>query len=83
FSVAFCVTCLIIGEFLRVSLLTPMAQGLGISEGVAGQSVTVSAYGSMFASLFITKTIHDIDRRYGVILFAVLVTLSCFLVSFA
>ena len=38
FSVAFCVACLIIVEFLPVSLLTPMAQDLGISEGVAGQS---------------------------------------------
>jgi DHA1 family purine ribonucleoside efflux pump-like MFS transporter len=39
FSVAFCVACLITVEFLPVSLLTPMAQDLGISEG-AGQSVT-------------------------------------------
>ncbi|MEN1572294.1 hypothetical protein AAIJ07_34035, partial [Pseudomonas aeruginosa] len=43
FSVAFCVACLIIVEFLPVSLVTPMAQDLGISEGVAGQSVTVTA----------------------------------------
>lgn len=34
FSVAFCVACLIIVEFLPVSLLTPMAQDLGISEGL-------------------------------------------------
>jgi hypothetical protein len=34
--VAFCVACLITVEFLPVSLLTPMAQDLGISEGVAG-----------------------------------------------
>ena len=44
FSVAFCVACLITVEFLPVSLLTPMAQDLGISEGVAGQSVTVTAF---------------------------------------
>src|SRR5699024_8839610 len=55
FSVAFCVACLIIVEFLPVSLLTPMAQDLGISEGVAGQSVTVTAFVAMFASLFITQ----------------------------
>lgn len=36
FAVAFCVACLITVEFLPVSLLTPMAQDLGISEGVAG-----------------------------------------------
>lgn len=83
FSVAFCVACLIIVEFLPVSLLMPMAQDLGISEGVAGQSVTVTAFVAMFASLFITQTIQATDRRYVVILFAVLLTLSCLLVSFA
>lgn len=36
FSVAFCVACLITVEFLPVSLLTPMAQDLGISEGRGG-----------------------------------------------
>lgn len=83
FSVAFCVACLITVEFLPVSLLTPMAQDLGISEGVAGQSVTVTAFVAMFSSLFITQIIGTIDRRKVVILFAVLLTLSCVLVSFA
>lgn len=77
FAVAFCVACLITVEFLPVSLLTPMAQDLGISEGVAGQSVTVTAFVAMFASLFITQVIGTIDRRKVVILFSVLLTLSC------
>ncbi len=83
FAVAFCVACLITVEFLPVSLLTPMAQALGISEGVAGQSVTVTAFVAMFSSLFITQIIQATDRRYIVILFAVLLTASCLMVSFA
>jgi len=83
FAVAFCVACLITIEFLPVSLLTPMAQDLGISEGVAGQSVTVTAFVAMFASLFITQTIGKTDRRLVVIAFSILLTLSCLLVSFA
>ena len=83
FAVAFCVACLITVEFLPVSLLTPMAQDLGISEGVAGQSVTTTAFVAMFASLFITSIIRSTDRRYVVILFSVLLTVSCLLVSFA
>ncbi len=83
FAVAFCVACLITVEFLPVSLLTPMAQDLGISEGLAGQSVTVTAFVAMFSSLFITQTIRATDRRYVVIVFAILLTLSCLLVSFA
>ncbi len=83
FAVAFCVACLITVEFLPVSLLTPMALDLGVSEGVAGQTVTVTAFVAMFASLFITTIIRATDRRYVVIAFAVLLTLSCLLVSFA
>ena len=83
FAVAFCVACLITVEFLPVSLLTPMAQDLAISEGVAGQSVTVTAFIAMFASLFITNIIGKTDRRYVVIAFSILLTLSCLLVSFA
>lgn len=83
FAVAFCVACLITVEFLPVSLLTPMAQDLGISEGIAGQSVTVTAFVAMFSSLFITQIIQATDRRYIVILFAVLLTASCLMVSFA
>ena len=83
FAVAFCVACLITVEFLKVSLLTPMAQDLGISEGLAGQSVTTTAFVAMFASLFITSMIRSTDRRYVVILFSVLLTVSCLLVSFA
>lgn len=83
FAVAFCVACLITVEFLPVSLLTPMALDLGISEGMAGQSVTTTAFVAMFSSLFITSVIGKIDRRYVVILFSLLLTLSCLLVSFA
>ena len=54
FAVAFCVACLITVEFLPVSLLTPMAQDLGISEGVAGQSVTVS-------QKLITANVPDVE----------------------
>ncbi|VAN53503.1 ribonucleoside transporter [Klebsiella pneumoniae] len=83
FAVAFCVACLITVEFLPVSLLTPMALDLGISEGMAGQSVTTTAFVAMFSSLFITTVIGKTDRRYVVILFSLLLTLSCLLVSFA
>ncbi|MCM6411072.1 purine ribonucleoside efflux pump NepI [Klebsiella pneumoniae] len=83
FAVAFCVACLITVEFLPVSLLTPMALDLGISEGMAGQSVTTTAFVAMFSSLFITTVIGKTDRRYVVILFSLLLTFSCLLVSFA
>ena len=83
FAIAFCVACLITIEFLPVSLLTPMAIDLGISEGLAGQTVTITAFIAMFSSLFITHIIGTSDRRHVVLLFAILLTLSCVLVSFS
>ncbi len=41
-----------------------MAQDLGISEGVAGQSVTVTAFVAMFSSLLITQIILDRQALY-------------------
>ncbi|MBS0849222.1 purine ribonucleoside efflux pump NepI [Citrobacter sp. JGM124] len=81
FAIAFCVACLITVEFLPVSLLTPMAVDLNISEGLAGQTVTVTAFVAMFSSLLITHIIGTRDRRHIVLLFALLLTLSCVLVS--
>ena len=81
FAIAFCVACLITAEFLPVSLLTPMAADLHISEGTAGQTVTVTALVAMFASILITASIKKSDRRYVVIAFAVLLTLSSLTVA--
>ncbi|WP_241569107.1 MFS transporter [Rosenbergiella collisarenosi] len=83
FAIAFCVACLITAEFLPVSLLTPMAADLHISEGTAGQTVTVTALVAMFASIIITASIKNIDRRYVVIAFALLLTLSSLTVAFS
>ena len=45
FSLFLGVTCLISAEFTPVSLLTPLSRGLGISEGMAGQTVTAVGAG--------------------------------------
>ncbi|WP_241578457.1 MFS transporter [Rosenbergiella nectarea] len=81
FAIAFCVACLITAEFLPVSLLTPMAADLHISEGTAGQTVTVTALVAMFASVIITSLIKNSDRRYVVIAFAVLLSISSLIVA--
>lgn len=38
FSLFMGVTCLIAAEFMPVSLLTPMARDLAVTEGMAGQT---------------------------------------------
>ncbi|GKT25461.1 hypothetical protein AVHM3334_18025 [Acidovorax sp. SUPP3334] len=39
---ALCVFALIASEFMPVSLLTPMAADLGVTEGLAGQGASAS-----------------------------------------
>jgi predicted MFS family arabinose efflux permease len=42
FAMALCVFALIASEFMPVSLLTPIATDLRVSEGMAGQAIAVS-----------------------------------------
>ncbi|PMS32630.1 DHA1 family purine ribonucleoside efflux pump-like MFS transporter [Trinickia symbiotica] len=83
FSVALGVAALITAELLPVSLLTPMARGLHISEGMAGQSVTAVAVSAILSSLFITTIARGIDRRLIVLAFSSILVLSNALVSWA
>ncbi|WP_316862179.1 MFS transporter [uncultured Cohaesibacter sp.] len=83
FAVAVGVAALITVEFLPISLLTPMAEGLSISEGVAGQSISATALIAIFSSLFVTPLTRGIDRRIVVLGFSVLLTLSSIIVALA
>src|SRR4051812_5579065 len=61
---------LIIAEFLPAGVLTPMANDLGISEGMAGQAVTVTSIFAVITSLLIAYVTRNLNRRI------VLLTLS-------
>ncbi len=49
-----CIFALVASEFLPVSLLTPMATDLGVSEGMAGQGIAVSGAFAVLTSLSIS-----------------------------
>ena len=51
-------------EMLPMSLLTLISQGLGISEGMAGQAVTAVAVVALVTSLVIAPVIKATDRRW-------------------
>ncbi len=51
FSMALCVAVLIASEFMRVSLLTPIADGVAITEGRAGQAISISGVFALFTYL--------------------------------
>lgn len=83
FAIAVGVAALITAEMLPVSLLTPMAEGLGVTEGMAGQSVAITAFVAIFASLFITTITRGIDRRIVVMGFSALLITSSLIVALA
>ncbi|UOQ69938.1 MFS transporter [Hymenobacter volaticus] len=83
FALALGVAGLITSEFLPVSLLTPMAHDLSITEGVAGQAISITAVVAMFASLLIAVATRRLDRRWVLLSFSVLQVVSNALVAFA
>ncbi|WOI48166.1 MFS transporter [Acidovorax sp. BLS4] len=60
---ALCVFALIASEFMPVSLLTPMAADLGVTEGLAGRGIAVSGAFAVLASLSIASVAGRMDRR--------------------
>ena len=82
-SLTLCVTGLVTAELLPISLLTPMAAGLGVTEGMAGQAVTATAVVALFASLFMAAATRRLDRRIVLLSFTFLFVVSNLLVGAA
>ncbi|MFT3721840.1 MFS transporter [Pseudorhodoferax sp.] len=63
FALAACAFALIASEFLPVSLLTPMASNLRVTEGRAGQGIAVSGAFAVLTSLFISALAGGLNRK--------------------
>ncbi|ALN72468.1 MULTISPECIES: MFS transporter [unclassified Aureimonas] len=63
FSLSFGVFGLVTAEFLPVSLLTPMAADLGVSNGAVGQAITATAVVAAFAGPLLVLASGRVDRR--------------------
>ncbi|PCE24034.1 MFS transporter [Paraburkholderia acidicola] len=83
FSMTLGVFALVTAEFLPASLLTPIASSLGVTEGVAGQAVTMTAAVALVTSLLTATVTRAIDRRRVLLAFTVLLIASNLLVGFA
>ena len=62
-ALTLCVSTLIASEFMPVSILTPIATDLRISEGAAGQAIAVSGLFAVLTSLSLSTVIRGRDRR--------------------
>lgn len=83
FALTLCVSTLIASEFMPVSLLTPIATDLHLTEGGAGQAISVSGIFAVLTSLCISSVTRGIDRRKLLLALTLLMIVSGVIVTFA
>ena len=74
---------LVTAEFLPISLLTPIANDLNVTEGLAGQAVSATAVLALITSLLIATLTRRFDRRHVLLSFSVLLIVSSIMVAMA
>jgi predicted MFS family arabinose efflux permease len=74
---------LVASEFMPVSLLTPIAADLHITEGQAGQGISVSGLFALFTSLLIASVATRVERKPLLLSLTLLMILSGTVVAFA
>ncbi len=77
------VASLAASEMMPMSLLTPLAHDLQVTEGVAGQAITASAIVAVLTSLFLAPLIGNLDRRKLLLVLSLLQVLSNLVVAIA
>jgi predicted MFS family arabinose efflux permease len=82
-ALTFGVSGIMIGEFLPAGLLTSIASDLKISEGMAGQSVTVTSIFAVIASLLVAYLTRNYNRKNVLIALAGFLTLSSLIAALA
>lgn len=82
-AMTLCAGALIASEFLPVSLLTPVASDLRLTEGQAGQAISVSGIFAVLTSLFVSSAVGRLDRRTVLLGFTGLMIVSGAIVALA
>lgn len=82
-ALTLCVSTLIASEFMPVSLLTPIASDLHVSEGAAGQAIAISGLFALLTSLALSTIIRGLDRRRVLLGLTVLMLVSGLIVAAA
>jgi predicted MFS family arabinose efflux permease len=74
---------MMVAEILPGSMLTPMAADLSVSEGLAGQAVTMPAAVALVTSVMAPSLTKGIDRRTMLLILSALLTLSNAVTAFS
>ncbi|WP_085716610.1 MFS transporter [Pseudomonas sp. B28(2017)] len=83
FAMSLAAFVLVASEFMPVSLLTPIAADLHITEGQAGQGISVSGLFALFTSLLIPLVATWVDRKPLLLSLTLMMVLSGTVVAFA
>ena len=83
YAMALCSFVLVASEFLPVSLLSPIAETLHLTEGQAGQAIAISGVFAVVTSLSFSVLLGRIDRRYVVLALVAMLIVSGAMVAFA
>uniref|UniRef100_UPI0034D2D047 MFS transporter n=2 Tax=Enterobacteriaceae TaxID=543 RepID=UPI0034D2D047 len=83
FAMTLCVFVLIASEFMPVSLLTPLARDLGVTEGTAGQGIALSGALAVLTSLLLSRLAGNMNRKHLLSGMTVLMALSGIIIAFA
>jgi predicted MFS family arabinose efflux permease len=83
FAMTLCVFALIASEFMPVSLLTPLAADLGVSEGMAGQGIAISGAFAVLTSLFIPVVAGRMNRKALLLVLTAMMGVSGAIVAMA
>ncbi|ELQ6064214.1 MFS transporter [Cronobacter sakazakii] len=75
-AMTLCAFALVASEFMPVSLLTPVSQDLGISEGLAGQGIAISGALAVLTSLFLSRLAGNLNRKTLLLGLTLLMALS-------
>ncbi|MGQ5833966.1 MFS transporter [Serratia sp. IR-2025] len=83
FAMTLCVFALIASEFMPVSLLTPMAQTLRVTEGMAGQGIAISGAFAVVTSLFISVLAGTLNRKTLLLVLTCMMAISGAVIAMA
>ena len=83
FAMTLCVFALIASEFMPVSLLTPIAAELQVSEGLVGYGIAISGAFAVLTSLSISSLAGAINRKTLLLLLTGLMCVSGLIVALA
>ncbi|EML4853222.1 MFS transporter [Morganella morganii] len=78
-----CVFVLIASEFMPVSLLTPIACDLGVTEGLAGQGIAISGALAVLTSLSLSTLAGNVNRKSLLLGMTVLMAVSGLIIALA